>query len=294
MAKVLKYYINIGIFALLIFTVVITQGCATSEAVSLPAVEEFEIQTERHDRTTLRAGVVSGLYADMFTDAIKPQLESMGYTVELEFHDNYTLPNIALARGRNDLNIFQHFSSLNAFKLENDLALSAIAEIPTLPMGIFSKKFSSLEDIEDGIIVSIPNDSSNLSRALRLLDAARLIRINPSVDRRNVTLHDIIDNPHNLRLAPIRSETLIDSIDTVGLVVMDADYAVSSGLSIRYELFSERMDVDYLKVIVVRTEDLYKQFVQDIITVLQSEEFKSFIESNAKYARFQKPPGFYS
>jgi len=289
-----RYIIHTGIFILLFSMLTLLQGCATDEVVLLPVVEEFELHTEKNNRKTLSVGIVSGIYAEMFEEAIKPKLEAMGYTVELEFYDNYTLPNIALARGRNDLNIIQHFSSLNAFKLENDLALSAIAEIPTLPMSIFSKRYSSLEDIEDGIIVSIPNDSSNLSRALRLLDSARIIRINPSVDKRNVKLHDIIDNPHNLKLAPIRSETLIESIETVGLVVMDADYAVSSGLGKLHELYSERMDVDYLKVIVVRTEDLHKQFVQDIITVLQSDEYKSFIlESGLKYARFQKPPGFY-
>jgi D-methionine transport system substrate-binding protein len=75
---------------------------------------------------------------------------------------------------------------------------------------------------------------------------------------------------------------------------MDGNYALSGEISPSNELYREIMDSDYLNVIAVRTEDLDKTFVRDIIKVLSSDEYKSIVlDSEGKFANFQKPPGIF-
>jgi D-methionine transport system substrate-binding protein len=285
------------VFAILFAVMVLLSGCPNKGNVVLPVAADFETNIKAEAaaqdpmRMNLRVGVVPGPYADMFTHAIQPSLEKMGYTVRLEYYNNYTLPNISLARNLIDLNMYQHYRSLNDFNFENDLALSAIAEIPTLSMGIFSLKYTNIRNINKGITISLPSDSANLSRALCLLADANLIVLDSSVNKRKAALVNITGNPHNLKFAPLRSENLVQSLSISEMSIMDGNYAISGGLSLSNELYREKMDIDYLNVIAVRTEDLSRQFVQDIIRVLRSDEYRSIImDSGGKYAGFQKPP----
>lgn len=55
-----------------------------------------------------------------------------------------------------------------------------IATTPVLiaPVGVYSKKIKNLENLKEGARVAIPNDATNESRALELLEKAKLIELN--------------------------------------------------------------------------------------------------------------------
>ena len=259
----------------------------------MPVVSDYVITSEPLTDKHLRVGLVPGAYADIFTEAIRPSLEDLGYSIETIYYDNYELPNISLARGLIDLNIHQHYKSLNSFKFENDLALSAIAEIPTLPMGIFSSAISSLYDVETNIMVSIPVDYTNRARALALLEDARLITLDKYIDKNEVTETDIVDNPLILRFNTLRAENLVRSLSICELSVIDGSYAISGGLSLEDALYIEVLDADHLIVIAVRTEDLSSEFVRDIINVIHSDKYmQAIINPGGTFAHFQRPRSF--
>jgi len=264
-------------------------ACSTTEMPELPVVSDylFDPIIEIKD---LRVGVVSGPYWDMFEEAILPSLKEMGYTVTMVYYTDYASPNFALAQNDIDLNIFQHYEYLNTFKFENDLALSAIMEIPTVSMGVFSGSFNSIEEINTGATVSIPDDSSNLARALRVLESANIITLDPTIDKSKAIISDIISNPHNIRLKPLPAHSLIESLETSEASVIPGNFAVSSGLDLSKALYNEVLTENYKIVVAVRSEDLNKQFVRDIIEIIHSEDFRDVISNPAgNYANFQWP-----
>jgi len=267
-------------------------ACQERQIIYMPAVADYQF-IWRDERKSLKVGVVAGPYGDMFTEAIMPSLEKMGYTASLVYYDDFVSPNFALAQNEIDLNIFQHYAYLNSFKFEHDLALSAISEIPTISMGIYSRRYNSLNELSPGITISIPDDSTNLARALRVLESADIIRLNPFIDKSKATIGDIISNPRRIRLVLIEAHNLVATLNRYDVSVINGNFAISNGLNPSDALYNEVLAENYINVIAVRTEDLSSQFVRDIIQVIHSNEYKEvIINPNGRYVDFQHPRSF--
>lgn len=115
-------------------------------------------------------GTTVGDFGDMVKDQIKPALEKKGYTVKLLEFADYVRPNLALAEGELDINIFQHKPYLDDFKKEHKLDITEAFQVPTAPLGLYPGKLKSLDEVKDGSSVSAPNDPSNFARALVMLN----------------------------------------------------------------------------------------------------------------------------
>ena len=245
------------------------------------------------ERRFLKLGIVAGPYGDMFIETILPYLAPKGYTVELVVYDDFIQPNIALSNYEVDLNMFQHYRYLNNFKLEHDLDLSAIAEIPTVSMGIFSTRYRTLDGIEENAVVAIPDDATNLARALRVLEAAGVVTIDPLIDKSRATVEDLIRNQKNLRFALIPANQLVSALSQYDVAVINGNFAFAGGLDIAGALYNEVLLEGYVNIIAVRTEDLARQFVQDILDVIHSDEFRNAItDNNSNFSGFQRPQYF--
>ena len=245
------------------------------------------------ERKHLKLGVAAGPYGDMFMDTIQPFLSAKGYTVELVLYNDFIQPNMALSAYEVDLNMFQHYRYLNSFKFEHDLDLSAIAEIPTVSMGVFSSRYRTLDDIAENAVVVIPDDATNLARALRVLETAGVVTIDPQIDKSRATVGDLVRNAKNLefRLAP--ANELVSMLPQSGAAVINGNFAFAGGLNISEALYNEVLLDGYVNVIAVRTEDLARQFVQDILDVIHSEDFQGAIAAaDSKYNGFQRPRYF--
>ena len=256
-------------------------GCASSSA----ATTEPE--------KVLKVGVCAGPYGDMLAEAIQPSLEEKGYTVEIVEFSDYVQPNKALAAGEIDLNLFQHSTYLTNFAKENSLDLTFIKEVPTAAMGIFSAKYKTINDIENGATVAIPNDATNLSRAIRVLAQTNIITIDPAVDPKTATQNTLSSNPKNLQFVEIEAPQLPRSLDSVGIAVINGNYAFSSGLNLSDALYNEKLSEGYINGVAVRTEDKDSDFAKDVIAAIESDAFKKVIEDPSKqYVSFQRPSDY--
>jgi len=281
--------------AMILLSVLITviSACSNNDVSTLPVLSDYELE-EIVEIKKIRVGVVSGPYGDMFKEAILPSLEKMGYTANFTYYGDFTTPNFALSQNEIDINIFQHYTYLNNFKFENDLALTAIMEIPTVSMGVFSTKFNSLDELTTGITVSIPDDASNLARALRVLESANVIVLDPFMDKSKATLSDIVSNPLEVSFVLTEAHDLVALLDFVDMSVINGNYAVSEGLYLPDALYQEVLVEGYVNVVAVRTEDLNKQFVRDIIEVIYSDEFRDvIIDPDGMFVGFQWPRWFH-
>lgn len=245
------------------------------------------------DAQTLRVGYCPGPYGDMFQAAIAPTLEAQGYAFEyIEFSD-YVQPNRALAEKEIDVNIFQHSVYLMKFAAEYGFDLTAITEIPTAGMGIFAEKLENLSDLPDGATVAIPNDVTNLSRAIRVLEQAGLITIDPAIDPAEATEYTLSENPKNLQFVLIEAPQLPRSMESVEIAVINGNFALSAGLDLSTALFNEQLQPGYINVIAVRTEDVEGQFAQDVLAAVHSDAFRAVIEDEGNpFGSFFKPEDY--
>lgn len=245
------------------------------------------------EENLIKIGFCPGPYSDMFKEAIQPSLEEKGYKIEIVEFSDYVQPNKSLAAKEINVNIFQHSVYLQKFSEDNGLDLSYIKEIPTAGMGIFSEKNKSLDDLKDGATVAIPNDATNLSRAIRVLEQIGLVKINPDVDPKIATQYDLSENPKNLKFTEIEAPQLPRSLDSVDLAVINGNYALSAGLKLSNALYNEVLGEGYINVIAVRTADKDSQLAKDIIEIVESDAFKAVIEDpNGKFVSFYRPSDY--
>lgn len=248
---------------------------------------------ENESSKSIKVGFCPGPYSDMFKEAIQPSLEDKGYKIEIVEFSDYVQPNKALASKEIDVNIFQHSVYLKKFSEDNNLDLTYIKEIPTAGMGIFSDKYETLDDIPDGATVAIPNDETNLARALRVLQQAGLVKIKDDADPAKATQNDLSENIKNLKFTEIEAPQLPRSLDSVDVAVINGNFAISAGLNLSDALYNEVLGDGYVNVIAVRTADKDSQLSKDIIEIVESEAFKKVIENpDGQYASFQKPKDY--
>ena len=273
---------KISSFAIIIALAVSTTAC--SKTSNQPADPEVK---------TIKVGFCPGPYADMFKEAIEPSLVEKGYKIEsVEFSD-YVQPNISLADKEIDVNLFQHSIYLKNFAEERSLDLTYLKEVPTAGMGIFSEKYKTLDEVPDGATVAIPNDATNLSRAIRVLEQTGLVKIDPSIDASKATQNTLSENPKNLKFAEIEAPQLPRSLDSVDIAIVNGNFAIGAGLKLSDALYNEKLQDGYVNVIAVRTEDKDSQLSKDIIEIVESDAFKKVIEDpNKQYISFHKPKDY--
>ncbi|MCX8602462.1 MULTISPECIES: MetQ/NlpA family ABC transporter substrate-binding protein [unclassified Gilliamella] len=234
-------------------------------------------------------GVAAGPYGDMFEQAIAPGLVKKGYSVEIREFSDYVQPNLALANKEIDVNLFQHLTYLNNFKQARQLDIVAIGFVPTAGAGIYSNKITDFSQLKNGDQVTIANDVTNEARALRILQAAGLIKLDPTIDKNKLTPSNIIENRYGLNIVPIEAPQTPRSLDSAVLSVVNGNYAIGAGLDLSKALYTEVLDKDLKNVIAIRTESK-ETLGNDLIEVLKSPEFSQVIEDkNGIFYTFQKP-----
>ena len=281
---------KLSLFLLTIFAVVLLAACGGNDSNTNESAEDTssEKQTEAtDDKKKITFGATSGPYSDMVNKAIKPLLEEKGYEVEnIEFSD-YVQPNNALHNGDIDANLFQHKIYYEAFAEENNMDLSELIVVPTAPMGLFSNKYDSVDDIEEGATITIANDPTNLARTLVMLEDEGLIKIAEDVDPLTAAVSDIEENYKNLEFHEIEAGQLPRTVDSEDLAAVPGNFALAAGFDLTTAIALEDMPDDYRNRVVVNTKDLEEPWAKDIIEVIESPEFEEIIDEEFK--GFGKP-----
>ena len=253
-------------------------GCGNSEGSSNDS-------SSNGDDKVIKVGV-SPVPHEEIMEVAKPLLEAKGYTVEIVEFTDYVLPNTALESGEIDANYFQHIAYLNSFNADNGTHLTYTAEIHLEPMGAFSKKYKTVDEVEEGAVVAVPDDPSNEARALRVLAAAGLIEVN---DGELITTADITSNPKNLEFKELEAATLPRVLEDVDIAVINGNYALEAGLDVNNDAFyAEDKNVESLKerrnVLAVKEGNENSQKIKDLTEALTSDEVREFIEEKYKVA----------
>lgn len=262
-------------------------GCGTEggTAATDPASEPTSgaTNTPSGELETITVGASSTPHAEIL-DAVSGELETLGYDLEVVVFNDYVQPNTALADGDLDANYFQHEPYLTTFNSERGTDLVSAGAIHYEPMGIYPGTKSSLDDIAEGDTIAIPNDGSNETRALLLLQDLGYITLADGIDASsNATIEAIVDNPLNLEITEMNAENIPHILADVAFGIINGNYALQADLTGNDALASEDAESDaaqtYANIIACRNGDESSDKIQALITALTSETCREYIES---------------
>ncbi len=220
-------------------------------------------------------GTTVGDFGDMVKEQIQPELEKKGYTVKLVEFTDYVRPNLALAEGELDINVFQHKPYLDDFKKEHNLDITEAFQVPTAPLGLYPGKLKSLEEVKDGSTVSAPNDPSNFARALVMLNELGWIKLKDGINPLTASKADIAENLKNIKIVELEAAQLPRSRADVDFAVVNGNYAMSSGMKLTEALFQEP-SFAYVNWSAVKTADKDSQWLKDVTEAYNSDAFKAY------------------
>jgi D-methionine transport system substrate-binding protein len=187
-----------------------------------------------------------------------------------------------LAQGDIDINSFQHKPYLDTFAKDKNLELTSLSKTVIFPMGIYSKKIKSLDELKNGAIVAVPNDPTNGGRALLILQEAGLIKLKPGAGIKASPL-DITENLKNIKIKELDAAQIPRSLDDVDAAAINTNYALPAGLIPTKDAIKlENPDSPYANLIVVRTKDKENPAYQKLVKAYQSPEVKQFILEHFK------------
>ena len=209
------------------------------------------------------------------------QAKKAGLKIEVEELNGGVLLNQAVAEGSVDANAFQSIGYLQGFNESNSSKLTPIGTTYIEPMGLYSKKVKSLNDLPNGAKIAIPDNPYNTTRALRLLETAGLIKLPADFKEGTGTPSDIVENKKNFEFLLIDDTTSIRVLDDVDLIAIGNTIALEGGLNVLKDaLFYEKADestITSINVIVVKSGNESNDDYKKLVDLYHDADVQKFI-----------------
>ena len=243
---------------------------------------------EANEPVKVTLGVV-GEVNEPWDYVIEELKEKENIKVELVKFTDYTTPNNALAEGEIDLSSFQTEIFMDNYNKDHGTELTTIGYTVMAPLGLYSDKITSINELKDGDTIAIPNDVSNEGRALILLQTAGLIKLDPEAGLVPTT-EDVVENRLNLQFQTLESNQTARALQDVTASVINSGMAVDAGfIPSEDAIFLEPVTEDskpYYNVIAALAEDVDNETFQTIVEYYQSEGTAKVIEESSKGSQF--------
>ena len=250
---------------------VMLAGCVSKESSSEDTAAE---STEKKEVVKI------GIRADMVNqlEAVRDEIEALGYTVEESVFDDSIQPDVALAEGSLDMNWYQHGPYLESFNAENGTDLVMIEPKTFYPLfAMYSNKWDSVEELPDGATIGLCNDATNQARGLNMLQAQGLITLDDSVEV--PTMYDVKENPHNFKFIEAEMSVLPQSLGDADAICLAAGHMVNAGLSAEGYLCQSDDNDTYAVGFAVRKEDKDAEWAKEIAEVVQCDDLAEYFKT---------------
>lgn len=257
---------------------------STVEAATDAAVAEETTAAEEtapvEAKGTITVAASATPHAEILEQA-KPILEKEGWELEVTVFDDYVQPNLVVESDEFDANYFQHIPYLDNFNEEQGTHLVNAGGIHYEPFGIYPGTKSTLDELEDGDTIAVPNDTTNEARALLLLQDNGIITLKEGAGL-EATVKDIEENPKNIKIQELEAAQVARVKDEVAFVVLNGNYALEAGFSVgqdsvAYEKADSEAAKTYVNVIAVKEGNENSEAIQALVNALKSEEITNYI-----------------
>lgn len=204
---------------------------------------------DKSEKNTITIGVMTQTDSDQARwDQIQENLKKDNITLKFKEFTDYSQPNKATESGEVDINAFQHYNFLNNWNKEKKSDLVAVADTYISPIHLFSgtdqkgkAKYKSVKDLPEGAQIAVPNDATNESRALYLLENAGLIKLNVSGEKL-ATIANITENKENLDIKELDASQTARSLTSADAAIVNNSYAVPAKIDYKTSLYKENID----------------------------------------------------
>lgn len=263
----------------------------TAEA---PTEASEQAQDSQSDDKVIRVGATAVPHAEILDNVLKDVLAEEGWELETVVFSDYVLPNTSLEAEELDANYFQTLAYLNSQNEDAGLHLVAVAGVHIEPMGIYSQKYTSLEELPDGAAIGVPNGPENEDRGIDLLVQKGLLVSNGGFGTDPNYTEDSLNNdkeanPHGYVITPLDAAQLALSLPDLDAAAINGNYALEAGLPATYpalgiEEFNEETSIKRTNFLVVKEGNEETEKTQALIKALQSDKVQSYIEDTYKGA----------
>ena len=265
-------------------TLVDTYGIEFEDTLVIEGGGQAAAPAQTEEKGTIRVAASPIPHAEILEEAGKI-LAAEGWKLEVVVFEDYVQPNLVVESGDLDANYFQHIPYLESFNEENKTHLVNAGGIHYEPFGIYAGTRASLEELQEGDAIAIPNDTTNEARALLLLQDNGVITLKEGAGL-TATVLDIASNPLNLEIVELEAAQVSRVRQEVAAVVLNGNYALEAGLTagrdaITYEASDSEAAKTYVNIVAVKEGNENNEGIQALVKVLKSDEIKKFI--NDKY-----------
>ena len=259
-------------------------GAGTAETpagnTNTPSAETPSAETPAGETVTLRIGGTPAPHVEILEQVV-PILAEQGITLEITTMNDYNTPNDAVEDGSLDANYFQHITYMNEYNESHGTHLVSVGEIHYEPFGLYAGKTASIDALQEGAQIAVPNDATNEARALLLLEQEGLITLAENAGI-TATVLDIVDNPLNLEIVELEAAQLPVRLPDVDMAVINGNYAIDAGLSVADALAIEDADSEaaaaYVNVVAVKEGNENNEAILALVEALKSDEISSWME----------------
>ena len=261
---------------------IVTLGLSLTLAACGNSDSSSSSETSEKD-TVIKIGASNVPHAEILEFA-EPLLEKEGVKLDITTYNDYVVPNIALSEGEIDANYFQHIPFFESAVAENDYDFVNAGAIHLEPLGIYSNKYNSLDEVEEGATVLVSNSQADWGRVIGILQDAGLVTLKEGVELTTATFDDIDKNPKKLVFQYENDPALMTTLyqqEEGDLVAINSNFAVDQGISpLDDSIALESTISPYANIIAVRSEDAKDPAILKLIEVLKSKEVQDFILEN--------------
>ncbi len=264
-------------------------GCGSSDSAATSTAENTqEESSEATEATeaapaelkTIKVAASATPHSEILEYAA-PLLEEKGYKLDVTVFDDYVQPNLVVESGEFDANYFQHVPYLDSFNEEQGTHLVDAGDIHYEPFGIYPGTKATLDEVAEGDVIAVPNDTTNEARALLLLQDNGLLTLKDGVGLK-ATIKDIVDNPKNIEIQELEAAQVARVKDEVAYVVLNGNYALEAGFSvakdsIAYEASDSEAAKTYVNIIAVAEGNENNDGIKALVDVLKSDDVKKYI-----------------
>lgn len=240
-------------------------------------------EASRSDTGTLSVAATAVPHAEIL-EHIRPALEKAGLKLDVRVFNDYVQPNLQVDQRQIDVNYFETGPYLDEFNKAQKTDLIPIAGIHIEPLGAYSRKWKSLDQLPASATVAIPNEPSNGGRALLLLQKMGLIKLKQPTNPLS-TIRDVTDNPKKIVFRELESATLPRTLGEVDLALINTNYALDARLNpVRDALAIEDGRSPYVNFVVGKPGSDKDPRVQKLIAALRSDDVRTFMQNKYKGA----------
>lgn len=213
--------------------------------------------------------------------AFVEEAKAQGFNVKIVNFTDYNQPNPALSNGDLDMNWYNSVAYLANYNVEKNDDIRVVGPTVIYPMALFSQKFGAVNEIPEGGEIAIPNDPTNLGRALHLLESNGLLKFN-SADLITPTEDDIDQAASKVKVVPVDATQTVRSMESVAASVVNNDFIKDAGLNPHEALAMDDpanpSAFQYVNIFASRAGDEDKETYQKLVDVFHSKRVQDAVQ----------------